>query len=124
MRLLHGVRSGCLSVLMATICKPPEPLSFCGNVSQNWKGFEEQLTWFLEGTESSSKSDMVKIGIMLSHARKEARKCIKHCSGMQKVITRNLPKLSKRLEDTALHASIFFMKIYILDLPTGDRRVC
>ena len=77
MRLLHGVRSGCLSVLMATICKPPEPLSLCGNVSQNWKEFEEQLTWFLEGTESSSKSDMVKIGIMLSHARKEAREVYK-----------------------------------------------
>ena len=42
------------------------------NVSQNWKEFEEQLTWFLEETESSNKSDMVKISIMLSHARKEA----------------------------------------------------
>lgn len=62
---------------MATICKPPEPLSLCGNVSQNWKDFEEQLTWFLEGTESSDKSDMAKIGIMLSHAGKEAREVYK-----------------------------------------------
>ena len=58
---------------MASICKPPEALSFNGNVAQNWKEFEEQLIWFLEGTESSEKSDMVKIGIMLSHAGKEAR---------------------------------------------------
>jgi len=29
--------------------------------------------WFLEGTESSTKSDMAKIGIMLSHAGKEVR---------------------------------------------------
>ena len=62
---------------MATICKPPEALSLCGNVSQNWKEFEEQLLWFLEGTESAGKSDMVKIGIMLSHAGKEAREVYK-----------------------------------------------
>ena len=58
---------------MASICKPPEALSFNGNVAQNWKEFEVQLIWFLEGMESSEKSDMVKIGIMLSHAGKEAR---------------------------------------------------
>ena len=62
---------------MAMICKPPEPLSLCGNVSQNWKDFEEQLSWFLAGTESSNKSNMVKIGIMLSHAGKEAREVYK-----------------------------------------------
>ena len=58
---------------MASICKPPESLSFNENVSQNWKEFEEQLIGFLEGRESSEKSDMAKIGSMLSHAGKEAR---------------------------------------------------
>lgn len=62
---------------MASICKPPDPLSFSGNVSHNWKDFAEQLTWFIEGTESSEKSDMVKIGIMLSYAGKEAREVYK-----------------------------------------------
>ena len=62
---------------MASICKPPEPLSFSGNVSQNWKDFEEQLIWFIEGTESTEKSDMARIGIMLSHAGKEAREVYK-----------------------------------------------
>jgi len=62
---------------MALICKPPKSLSFNGNVSQNWKEFEEQLFWFIEGTESSEKSDMAKIGIMLLHAGKEAREVYK-----------------------------------------------
>ena len=55
---------------MASICKPPESLSFIGDVAQNWKEFEEQLIWFLEGMESFEK---LRIGIMLSHAGKEAR---------------------------------------------------
>ena len=58
---------------MATICKPPDPLSFAGNTAHNWREFEEQLKWFLAGTETAEKSDLIKIGIMLSHAGKEAR---------------------------------------------------
>ena len=53
---------------MATICKPPDPLSFAGNTVHNWREFEEQLKWFLAGTETAEKSDLIKIGIMLSHA--------------------------------------------------------
>ena len=53
-----------------SICKPPEPLSFTGNAAHNWQEFEEQLTWFLAGTESSEKSNSVKIGIMLTDAGK------------------------------------------------------
>ena len=55
------------------LCKLPDPISFTGNIAQNWTDFEEQLQWFLAGTESSSKSDETKIGIMLTHAGKEAR---------------------------------------------------
>ena len=62
---------------MATICKPPDKLSFVGNTAQNWQEFEEQLRWFLAGTESAEKSDLTKIGIMLSHAGKEAREVYK-----------------------------------------------
>ena len=58
---------------MATICKPPDPLSFAGNTAHNWREFEEQLKWFLAGTETAEKSDLIKIGIMLSHAGKDAR---------------------------------------------------
>ena len=55
-----------------SLCKPPEPVSFTENFVHNWQEFEEQLTWFLAGTESSEKLDSVKIGIMLTHAGKEA----------------------------------------------------
>ena len=60
---------------MSILYKSPEPLSFTGNVAQNWREFAEQLDlqWFLEGTESTEKGDKVKIGIMLSHAGKEGR---------------------------------------------------
>ena len=58
---------------MANLCKPPNALSFTGNTAQNWRDFKEQLTWYLAGTEASEKSDLAKIGIMLSHAGKEAR---------------------------------------------------
>ena len=59
---------------MVSLCKPPNPLSFMGNVAQNWRDFEEQLKWYLAGMEASKKSD---IGIMLSHAGKEARNVYK-----------------------------------------------
>ena len=54
------------------LCKPPEPLRLTGNNVRNWHEFKEQLQWFLEGTESTEKSDGAKIGIMLSHAGKDA----------------------------------------------------
>ena len=59
------------------LCKPPDPVSLTGNIAQNWKDFEEQLHWFLAGTESAKKSDETKTGIMLSHAGKEAREVYK-----------------------------------------------
>ena len=59
------------------LCRQPDPVLFTGNIAQNWKDFEEQLHWFLAGTESASKSDEIKIGIMLSHAGKEAREVYK-----------------------------------------------
>ena len=58
---------------MASLCKTPNPLSFTGNIAQNWREFEEQLKWYLAGTETDEKPDLAKIGIMLSHTGKEAR---------------------------------------------------
>ena len=55
-------------------CKSPDPLQLPGN---NWHEFKQQLQWFLAGTESTEKSDAVKIGLMLSHAGKEAREVYK-----------------------------------------------
>ena len=59
--------------MAVSLCKPPDAISFTGNAARNWQEFEEQLTWFLAGTESTDKPDPLKIGIMLTHARKEAR---------------------------------------------------
>ena len=66
---------------MSILRKSPEPLSFTRNVAQNWQEFAEQLQWFLEGTESTEKGDKAKIGIMLSHAGKEAREIYKSYRG-------------------------------------------
>ena len=87
------------------ICKPPEPLSFTGNNAKNWQDFKEQLQWFLAGTESTEKSDAVKIGIMLSHAGREARELFR---GLQRATTRNLIKFWKRLKDFVPRNRIFF----------------
>ena len=54
-----------------------DPLRLSGNNDKNWREFKEQLVWFLEGTESTGKSDGTKIGIMLSHTGKEARELYK-----------------------------------------------
>jgi transposase InsO family protein len=55
------------------LCKPPEPLKLSGNLALNWKNFQEELKWYLAGTECDGKADSVKIGILLSHAGREAR---------------------------------------------------
>ena len=59
------------------LCKPLDPLRLTGNNDRNWREFKEQLQWYLEGTESTWKSNGIKIGIMLSHAGKEARELYK-----------------------------------------------
>ena len=61
-------------IMAVSLCKPPDPVSFSsGNAAHNWQDFVEQLQWFLASTESNDKSNTVKIGIMLTHAGKEAR---------------------------------------------------
>ena len=60
-------------MMTSNLCEPPKPLRLTGNNSRNWREFKEQLQWFLAGTESTNKPDAVKIGIMLSHAGRDAR---------------------------------------------------
>ena len=79
-------------IVEMNLCKSPDPLCLTGNNAKNWREFKEQLQWFLAGTESNDKSDavrislaslvvwlarLVRIGIMLSHAGKEAREIYK-----------------------------------------------
>ena len=63
--------------MAGSLCNPPNPVSLDGNPAQNWLEFEEQLKWFIEGSEYGKKSDVVKIGIMLTHAGKYAREIYK-----------------------------------------------
>jgi len=51
-----------------------EPSLLDGNATPNWQEFEEQLKWFIEGSECGEKSE---IGIMLTHAGKQAREIYK-----------------------------------------------
>ena len=62
---------------MASLCKHSDPLSLTGSVAQNWKDFEEQLKWYLTGTEANDKADLAKMGVMLSHMGKETRNVYK-----------------------------------------------
>ena len=52
---------------------PPQPLSFEGNVSNNWHVWKQELTLYLDATESSTKSDKVKASIFLTCIGKKGR---------------------------------------------------
>ena len=67
-----------IATMAVSLCT--NPISFTGNAVRNWQEYEEQLTFFLAGTESTDKSDLVKIGIMLTHAGKEAQAIYKTLS--------------------------------------------
>jgi len=106
---------------MSILCKPPEVLSFTENVAQNWRDFEEQLQWFLEGTESTEKGDKAKIGIMLSYADKEAQEIYKTlpwtADGDKKQIPESVKSLSELL--LTLHEH-YLQEIHILE-PSARR---
>ena len=86
-------------MMALSICKLPKPLSFTVNVACNWQEFEEQLTWFLAGTESTEKSDSVKIRIMLSHAGKEAREIYKRLPQIEPGDKMKFDKVVKAFRD-------------------------
>ena len=44
--------------------KPPKPLSLEGNLEQNWKTWKQELTLYMQATESSGKSDTVKSSVL------------------------------------------------------------
>ena len=59
------------------LSKSPDPLHLSGNNDKNLRELKEQLLWFLEGTKLTGKYNGAKIGIMLSHAGREARELYK-----------------------------------------------
>lgn len=52
--------------------KPPEPLSFEGNISDNWKKWIKKFEIYLQATESTTKADGVKVAILLHTIGEEA----------------------------------------------------
>lgn len=52
--------------------KPPEPMSFEGNVSKNWKKWKQNLEIYFLATECSGKADGVKIAFLLHTIGEEA----------------------------------------------------
>lgn len=61
------------------------------------------MTWLLEGTESSNKSDMVKNGILLSHTGKEEREVCIQTLCMKLSDRGDNQKVIKHLEDISPH---------------------
>lgn len=55
-----------------TALKPPEPLIFDGNVSENWKKWKKKFEIYIMATECSSKSDEIKVAILLHTIGEEA----------------------------------------------------
>ena len=52
---------------------PPEPLSFEGNVRENWRRWKQEFELYLAATESDEKSEKVKSSILLTCIGKRAR---------------------------------------------------
>jgi len=44
----------------------PDPMTFDGNVAEEWKMFKQLLEFYLEATGKASKPDKMKIGVMMS----------------------------------------------------------
>ena len=77
MLFVHFILKLLCNGMAGSLCIPPDAVTFDGNASQNLQEFEEQLKWFIEGSEYGEKFDAVKISIMLTHAGKYAREVYK-----------------------------------------------
>ena len=45
--------------------QPPPPLSFDGNIAENWTRWKKRFDRYLKATESDNKDDEIKIAILL-----------------------------------------------------------
>ena len=52
--------------------KQPEPLSFTGNVDQNWKSFIQRFELYLTAINADKKRDTQKIALLLTYAGAQA----------------------------------------------------
>ena len=45
--------------------KPPKPFTFDGNIAEKWKQWKNEFEWYLVATESDTKTEKVRAGILL-----------------------------------------------------------
>ena len=45
--------------------KPPKPFTFDGNIAEKWKQWKTEFQWYLVATESDTKTEKVRAGILL-----------------------------------------------------------
>jgi hypothetical protein len=51
--------------------RPPEPLVFEGNISEQWDRWKQQFELYITATESDAKSDYIKTSLFLTCIGKE-----------------------------------------------------
>ena len=74
------------------LCKPPDLLHLTGNNDRNWREFKEQLQWYLEGTESTRKSDGAKLALCYCILARKPENSIKPFCGQPKEMRISLIK--------------------------------
>ena len=58
--------------------KPPKPFTFDGNAAEKWKQWKEEFEWYLIATESDTKPEKVRAGILLHCIGLKVRRYIIH----------------------------------------------
>ena len=54
------------------ILKPPPPLSFKGNIAENWKKWIRKFENYLDATETDGKADKIKVAVLIHAIGEEA----------------------------------------------------
>ncbi|XP_035234278.1 uncharacterized protein LOC118206119 [Stegodyphus dumicola] len=53
-------------------CRPPQGLSFDGNVAENWRRFKQRFQIYMKASGNASKDSDVKVALFLNAAGEEA----------------------------------------------------
>ena len=78
--------------------KPPDKLSFEGDVSQNWKKWRQMFEFFIDAKDVGSKADKVKIGMLLSAMGSDGIERFNHFSWAKEEDKNNYDEVIKMFE--------------------------
>ena len=110
---------------MASLSKPPNPLSFTVNTAQNRRNFEEQLKWQLpcqNGGYTEKSQIQPKSASCLATPAKRPEAYIRHLNEQQKVMTRNLRRWWRYFRDAAHHIKTEFMIMSTMDSGPSNKK--